>query len=86
MSGVAAGAQGAETARGQVSQLAAQPGGCACPLSWHACAAASLPTPWRPRGIRADDPLVASIAQQYLTDREAHDRTATEWAKRYASA
>ena len=34
----------------------------------------------------ADDPLVAAIAQQFLTDREAHDKTAAEWAKRYASA
>jgi ubiquitin-conjugating enzyme E2 D/E len=32
----------------------------------------------------ADDPLVGSIAQQYLTDREAHDKTAAEWTKRYA--
>ncbi|KAL1919358.1 uncharacterized protein VTP21DRAFT_2051 [Calcarisporiella thermophila] len=30
------------------------------------------------------DPLVADIAQQYLTDREEHDRTAREWTKRYA--
>ncbi len=32
----------------------------------------------------SDDPLVGSIAQQYLADREAHDRTAAEWTKRYA--
>jgi len=32
----------------------------------------------------ADDPLVGSIAQQYLADREAHDKTAAEWVKRYA--
>lgn len=31
-----------------------------------------------------NDPLVGSIAQQYLADREAHDRTAAEWTKRYA--
>lgn len=31
-----------------------------------------------------DDPLVASIAQQYHADKEAHDRTAAEWTKRYA--
>ncbi|KAG0349173.1 ubiquitin-conjugating enzyme E2 E3 [Podila humilis] len=31
------------------------------------------------------DPLVASIANQYLTDREEHDRIAKDWAKRYAS-
>ncbi|EFJ40628.1 hypothetical protein VOLCADRAFT_84429 [Volvox carteri f. nagariensis] len=31
-----------------------------------------------------NDPLVGSIAQQYLTDRDAHDRTAAEWTKRYA--
>jgi hypothetical protein len=27
---------------------------------------------------------VGSIAQQYITDREAHDKTAAEWTKRYA--
>jgi ubiquitin-conjugating enzyme E2 D/E len=27
---------------------------------------------------------VGSIAQQYLADREAHDKTAAEWVKRYA--
>jgi ubiquitin-conjugating enzyme E2 D/E len=32
-----------------------------------------------------DDPLVGSIAQQLLADREAHDKTAAEWTKRYAS-
>jgi len=31
------------------------------------------------------DPLVGSIAQQYLTDREEHDRIAREWTKRYAT-
>ncbi|KAI8912304.1 ubiquitin-conjugating enzyme E2 E2-like protein [Powellomyces hirtus] len=30
------------------------------------------------------DPLVGNIAQQYLKDREEHDRTAREWTKRYA--
>ena len=30
------------------------------------------------------DPLVASIAQQYIEDREAHDKTAKDWVKRYA--
>ncbi|KAI8144438.1 ubiquitin-conjugating enzyme/RWD-like protein [Fennellomyces sp. T-0311] len=30
------------------------------------------------------DPLVGSIAQDYLTDREEHDRVAREWTKRYA--
>ncbi|KAI8064491.1 ubiquitin-conjugating enzyme/RWD-like protein [Gongronella butleri] len=30
------------------------------------------------------DPLVGSIAQEYLLDREAHDRNAREWTKRYA--
>jgi hypothetical protein len=37
-----------------------------------------------PIPIVADDPLVGSIAQQYMTDREGHDRTAAEWTKRYA--
>jgi ubiquitin-conjugating enzyme E2 D/E len=32
----------------------------------------------------ADDPLVGSIAQQYLTDKDAHDKTAADWVKRYA--
>eukprot|EP00798_Chlamydomonas_sp_ICE-L_P013058 gene13058-3662_t len=31
-----------------------------------------------------DDPLVGSIAQQFLNDRELHDKTAAEWTKRYA--
>lgn len=30
------------------------------------------------------DPLVGSIAQQLLTDREEHDKTAAEWTQRYA--
>ncbi|KAG1460559.1 hypothetical protein G6F46_008406 [Rhizopus delemar] len=30
------------------------------------------------------DPLVGSIAQEYLNDREEHDNTAREWTKRYA--
>ncbi|CAL6379027.1 unnamed protein product [Bathycoccus prasinos] len=30
------------------------------------------------------DPLVGSIAQQLLNDKEAHDKTATEWTRRYA--
>jgi len=30
------------------------------------------------------DPLVGSIAQQFLNEREAHDKTACEWTKRYA--
>jgi ubiquitin-protein ligase len=32
------------------------------------------------------DPLVASIATQYLTNREEHDKTAREWTKRFAKA
>ncbi|KAI8070360.1 ubiquitin-conjugating enzyme 2 [Gongronella butleri] len=31
------------------------------------------------------DPLVSDIAQEYLCDREQHDRTARDWTKRYAS-
>lgn len=31
------------------------------------------------------DPLVGAIAQQYLNDREEHDRTAREWTTRYAT-
>mmetsp|Transcript_4081 Transcript_4081/g.15751 ORF Transcript_4081/g.15751 Transcript_4081/m.15751 type:complete len:158 (-) Transcript_4081:1043-1516(-) len=30
------------------------------------------------------DPLVGSIAQQFLQDKENHDKTAQEWTKRYA--
>eukprot|EP00897_Mesotaenium_endlicherianum_P007398 jgi/Mesen1/6687/ME000343S05857 len=32
-----------------------------------------------------DDPLVGSIAQQYLSDRPTHDKTAAEWTRRYAT-
>lgn len=32
----------------------------------------------------AEDPLVGSIAQQLLKDRESHDKTAQEWTKRFA--
>jgi len=31
------------------------------------------------------DPLVGSIAQQFVADREEHDRMAIEWTKRYAT-
>ena len=30
------------------------------------------------------DPLVGNIAQQFLNDRAAHDKTAVEWTRRYA--
>eukprot|EP00249_Psilotum_nudum_P031989 c47060_g1_i1 orf=475-1020(-) len=30
------------------------------------------------------DPLVGSIARQYLMDRAAHDKTAVEWTRRFA--
>jgi ubiquitin-conjugating enzyme E2 D/E len=33
-----------------------------------------------------DDPYVASIAQQLLSKKEEHDKTAREWTKRYASS
>ena len=29
------------------------------------------------------DPLVPNIAQQLLSDKEEHDKTATEWTKRW---
>ncbi|KAK3735795.1 hypothetical protein RRG08_036843 [Elysia crispata] len=32
-----------------------------------------------------NDPLVGNIAQQYLTNREEHDKMAREWTKRYAT-
>ena len=31
------------------------------------------------------DPLVGSIAQQYLTDRKEHDNFAKDWTKRFAT-
>jgi ubiquitin-protein ligase len=31
------------------------------------------------------DPLVASIATEYMQNKEEHDRKAKEWTKRYAS-
>ncbi|XP_073230276.1 ubiquitin-conjugating enzyme E2 E1-like isoform X2 [Porites lutea] len=31
------------------------------------------------------DPLVGTIATQYLSNREDHDKTAREWTKRYAT-
>ena len=34
--------------------------------------------------VHAEDPLVGSIAQQYITDREAHDKQAAEWTRRFA--
>ena len=34
--------------------------------------------------LAAEDPLVASIATEYLNNREKHDRTAAEWTRRYA--
>lgn len=39
----------------------------------------SLPCP----GFAAD-PLVGSIAQQLLTDKDGHNKTASEWTRRYA--
>jgi hypothetical protein len=50
------------------------------------CSAARLPDvgPVRACCCNADDPLVGSIAQQYLTDKDAHDKTAADWVKRYA--
>ena len=34
--------------------------------------------------LSSEDPLVGAIAQQLLTDREGHDKTAAEWTRRYA--
>ena len=31
------------------------------------------------------DPLVGSIANQYISDRKEHDRMAVEWTKRFAT-
>lgn len=31
------------------------------------------------------DPLVGSIATQYMTNRAEHDRMARQWTKRYAT-
>ena len=35
--------------------------------------------------ILIGDPLVGSIARQYLTQRREHDRTAQLWTHRYAN-
>lgn len=35
--------------------------------------------------VVAADPLVGSIATQYLTNRAEHDRIAKQWTKRYAT-
>jgi hypothetical protein len=35
-------------------------------------------------GASAEDPLVANIAQLYMTKREEHDKTAAEWTRRFA--
>ena len=32
-----------------------------------------------------EDPLVGSIAQQYVNDRQQHDKIAKEWTRRYAT-
>jgi len=34
--------------------------------------------------LRAEDPLVGNIAQEYINNREQHDRTAADWTRRYA--
>lgn len=52
------------------------------PRSWCECAGLSC---CACLCVCTEDPLVGSIAQQYLADREAHDKTAAEWVKRYAS-
>ena len=31
-----------------------------------------------------EDPLVGSIAQQFINDRRTHDKIARNWTKRYA--
>jgi ubiquitin-conjugating enzyme E2 D/E len=36
------------------------------------------------RCVATEDPLVGAIAQEYLADREKHDKTAAEWTRRYA--
>ena len=35
--------------------------------------------------ISAVDPLVGSIANQYINDRQEHDKIAKEWTKRFAT-
>lgn len=54
------------------------------PLRWPREPRRPTPPPTPSANPPADDPLVGSIAQQYLTDRELHDKTAAEWTKRYA--
>lgn len=40
---------------------------------------------WLTCSLAAADPLVGSIATQYLQHREEHDRIARLWTKRYAT-
>ena len=35
--------------------------------------------------ISVVDPLVGSIANQYINDRQEHDKIAKEWTKRFAT-
>ena len=50
----------------------------------HVRSSASLPHHLRHAVSCAEDPLVGSIAQQLLQDKEQHDKTAAEWTRRYA--
>lgn len=57
---------------------------CVCFVCWCLvfiveCFLMCLPLPF------AADPLVGSIATQYLTNRAEHDRIARQWTKRYAT-
>lgn len=54
--------------------------GCVACLPTHGSSAPSS----LPFCAAAEDPLVGSIAKQYMEDRELHDKTAAEWTKRYA--
>ena len=35
--------------------------------------------------VLVEDPLVGSIAQQYVNDRQQHNEIAKEWTRRYAT-
>lgn len=51
---------------------------------WWGCAPLPTPPHPTPSPLPPEDPLVGSIAQQLLADREAHDKSAAEWTRRYA--
>ena len=72
----------------QAKQLALAYAPCNATLRWLMHDWAAVISLWRKLrcavDLRVEDPLVGSIAQQYITDREAHDKQAAEWTRRFA--